>query len=165
MKFLLSLLYHDNLGWFTLGSSNVKAIFCKKSLSRDFYGSNCDGFWTGNPLMVNWKAPTPERHVNQSENVFWATERANRTKIATCGLAEEMEQNKMAREESHKTVMFHQHMEAPLRNWSAPNVVSVNLTDVITPAKLATHSLVLAGREVDTTFYLLPRATALKMLL
>jgi len=44
--------------------------------------------------------------------------RAIRTKIATCGLAEETEKKtKKAGEESHKFVIFHHlHVEAPFRN-------------------------------------------------
>jgi len=68
---------------------------------------------------------TPKRHVlaYQSEHDFWAIERAIRTKIATCGLAEET--GKKAGEESHKPVIFHHHMEAPFRNRSTPQLVSL----------------------------------------
>jgi len=63
--------------------------------------------------------------VHQSEHDFWAIKRAILTKIATFGLAEEKE--KKAGEESHKTVIFHHHVEAPFRNRSAQNLVSLQI--------------------------------------
>jgi len=66
---------------------------------------------------------TPKRHVYQSEHNFLAIKRAIRTKIATCGLVEETE--KKVDEESHKTVVFHHHVETLFRNQSSPKLVSL----------------------------------------
>jgi len=50
----------------------------------------------------------------------------NQAEIANCGLAEKTEkERKKVREENHKTFAFHQHVEAPFRNRSAPNLMSV----------------------------------------
>jgi len=103
----------------------LKRFFARKRLNPDFYGSKFGVFWTGDSLIVNLKAPNPKRHVYQSEHDFWTIKRAIRTKIATCGLAEEAEKRKKAGEESHKTAIFHHHVEAPFPNRSAPNLVSL----------------------------------------
>jgi len=46
------------LGEFTLGSSNIKAILCKKSI---LWVHILAVFWTGDSLIVNLKAPNSER--------------------------------------------------------------------------------------------------------
>jgi len=45
-----------------------------------FMGPNLAVFWTGVPLIVNLKAPNPEKCVYQSEHDFLAIKHANRTK-------------------------------------------------------------------------------------
>jgi len=90
----------------------LKQFFARNRKSPDFYESQFD-------------TKTLKMHVYHSEHEFWAIKRAIRTKIATCGLAEETEKRKKAGKESHKTVIFHYHVEAPFRNLSAPNLVSL----------------------------------------
>jgi len=67
----------------------LKRFFARSRISPDFYGSKFGGFLDRSSKL--WRHQTPKRHVYQSEHVFWAIKRATRTKIATCGLAEETE--------------------------------------------------------------------------
>jgi len=57
-------------------------------------------------------------------------------------------------EESHKTVIFHHHVEVPFRNRSAPNLVFVDLNEEITPVKFGFKIFIgfSIGREVEKTF-------------
>jgi len=64
--------------------------------------------------------------VYQSEHYFCAIKRSIPTEIATCGLAEETEKKeKKVGEENTKPLYFTIHVEAPFRNRSAPNLVSL----------------------------------------
>jgi len=102
----------------------LKRFFARNWLNPDFYGSKFGGFLDMRPPHSEFdNAPNPQKAVYQSEHDFWAIKRAIRTKIATFALAEETE--KKAEKESHKTVIFHHHVQTPIRNRSAPNLVSL----------------------------------------
>jgi len=81
-----------------------------------FIGPNLAAFWTEDPLIVNLKAPNSEntrvsigtrllshQACESDQNCDLLAGRGNRKR-------------KNTREESHKTVIFHHHVEAPLRN-------------------------------------------------
>jgi len=46
----------------------LKRLFARNLIGPDFTGQNMAVFWTGDPLVVNLKAPHPKCHVYQLEH-------------------------------------------------------------------------------------------------
>jgi len=74
----------------------LKRFFYKKSANSDFYGTKFGG-------LLHRRPTYSEKHVYHFEHDFWPIKRANRTKIATCGLTEETEKRKEKRQEQKVT--------------------------------------------------------------
>jgi len=87
---------------------------------------------------VSLKAPNPQNAVYQLEHDFWAIKRAIWTNIATCGLAEETEKNKIKKGGRRKS---QNRYISPLRGSAISQPIFskcsefVDLTNIVTPAK------------------------------
>jgi len=107
------------------GGSNVKAIYCKKSAKSRLWPlcQTLAVFYTGDYIIVNVKAPKG-KCINRNMT-FEPLSVQFEPKLRPVGSPRKREKRKKVGEESHKTVIFHHHVEAPFCNRSAHNLVSL----------------------------------------
>jgi len=110
-------------GSLLLAALMLKQFFAGNQKVQTFTGRNLAIFWTGDSFIVNLKAPKPRKARVLIRTRLLSHSACN--SYQNCALWTGRGNGKKAGEESHKTVIFLHHVEAPFCYRSAPNLVSL----------------------------------------
>jgi len=102
------------------GALMIQRFFARNRLSPDFYGSKFGGILNRRPPHSEFEGTKPQKARNTT---FEPLSVQFGPKFRPVGWPRKRE--KKAGEESHKTVIFHYHVDAPCHNRCAPNWVSL----------------------------------------
>jgi len=103
----------------------LKRFFARNRL---LYGSKFGGVLDRRPPHSEFEGTKPSKGTVSIGTRLLSHKACKSTKMSTCGLAVETEKRITGGslgEESHKTVIFYHHVEAPFRNRSVLNLVSL----------------------------------------
>jgi len=137
----------------------------------DFYGSKLGNFLDRSLREFEGTKPSKGTCINLKTSFVPFSVQIG-PKLRPVGWPRKLKKEKKTGEESHKTVIFHHHVEAPFRNRSSPKFGEfLELSDIIAPAKYGSKIFISFSRQrgeikhfpfrIETAYITVPRATAL----
>jgi len=129
-------------------------FFARNRISPDYYGTKVGGCLDRIPPHSEFEGTTSPKSTCITRNTTFESLNVQiRLKLRRLGWPRKKKIKKKGGIKTHKTVIFHRHVEAPLRNRSAPYLVSL-FTDVITPVQFASKVFIFfVGRQVEKTIF------------